>query len=317
MGYAWFPMSYNAETGLVYIPSYETPARGAQGTGNRQGAGSGQAPTLEADQIAARGNTQANTNVARGKLVAFDPITQAARWVVTLPLSVNGGVLGTAGNLVFHGDASGAFSAYAADTGKKIWSVKTGSAIQSVPVTYVLNHEQYVLIPVGLGGGFRLFGRASDMATLDTKRGPARMLAFKLGGTTTMPRILANIPEVPKPPDQTASLEKIAQGARVYTKFFCHKCHSPEADGSGDWTFEGEVPDLRYMPPSVHRRFNQIVLGGSSQSKGMPKFSTPMGWPWIKTGMTQEEADALHAYLIDVQWRTFTNGPRGLKSAEK
>jgi len=317
MGHAWFPMSYNAETGLVYIPSYETPARGGQGRGNRQGAGSGQAPTLEADQIAARGNAQANTNVARGKLVAFDPITQAARWVVTLPLSVNGGVLGTAGNLVFHGDASGAFSAYAADTGKKIWSVKTGSAIQSVPVTYVLNREQYVLIPVGLGGGFRLFGRASDMATLDTKRGPARMLAFKLGGTTTMPRILANIPEVPKPPDQTASLEKIAQGARVYTKFFCHKCHSPEADGSGDWTFEGEVPDLRYMPLSVHRRFNQIVLGGSNQRKGMPKFSTPMGWPWIKTGMTQEEADALHAYLIDVQWRTYTNGPRGLKSAEK
>src|SRR5258705_8372813 len=51
--------------------------------------------------------------------------------------------------------------------------------------------------------------------------------------------------------------------------------------------------------------------------RSMPKFSTPMGWPWIKTGMTQEEADALHAYLIDVQWRTFTNGPRGLKSAER
>ena len=90
-----------------------------------------------------------------------------------------------------------------------------------------------------------------------------------------------------------------------------------EADGSGDWTYEGEVPDLRDMPASVHRRFTEIVLGGSNQRKGMPKFSTPMGWPWIKTGMTQEEADALHAYLIDVQWRTYTNGPRGLKSAEK
>jgi hypothetical protein len=33
--------------------------------------------------------------------------------------------------------------------------------------------------------------------------------------------------------------------------------------------------------------------------------------------MTQEEADALHAYLIDVQRKTYTNGPRGLKSAEK
>jgi len=315
LGHAWFPMSYNAQTGLVYIPSYETLGRFGQGRDNPQG--SGQAPTLEADRIAAGGNAPANTNLARGKLVAFDPVTQTTRWSVTLPLSVNGGVLGTAGNLVFHGDASGVFSAYAADTGTTVWSVKTGSAIQSVPVTYVINGEQYVLMPVGLGGGFRLFGRASDMATLETKRGPARVLAFKLGATTTMPRMLAYVPDVPKPPDQTASPEKIAQGARVYTKFFCHKCHSPEADGSGDWTFEGEVPDLRYMPASVHRRFNEIVMEGSNRSRGMPKFSTPMGWPWIKTGMTQEEADALHAYLVDVQWKTYTNGPRGLKSAEK
>jgi len=316
LGHAWFPMSYNAQTGLVYIPAYETSPRNGQGTGNRQGGGSGQAPALEADQIAGRGNVQVNTNLARGRLVAFDPITQTTRWAVTLPLSVNGGVLGTAGNLVFHGDASGAFSAYASDTGTKVWSVKTGSAIQSVPVTYVIKGEQYLLIPIGLGGGFRLFGRASDMATLETKRGPARLLAFTMGATTAMPRILAYIPEVPKPPDQTASPETIAQGARVYTKFFCHKCHSPEADGSGDWTFEGEVPDLRYMPASVHRRFNEAVLGGSKQRNGMPKFSTPMGWPWIKTGMTQEEADALHAYLIDVQWKAYTTGPRGLKSAE-
>src|SRR5207249_4804216 len=80
-----------------------------------------------------------STNLAHGKLVAFDPIKQSPRWVVTLPLSVNSGVLATAGNLVFHGDASGELSGYAADSGKKIWSVKTGSAIQSVPVTYTVN----------------------------------------------------------------------------------------------------------------------------------------------------------------------------------
>src|SRR5437762_8680437 len=55
---------------LVYIPAYETV---------RPGGGT----------------------LAHGKLVAYDPIKQAPRWVVTLPLSVNGGVLGTAGNLVF------------------------------------------------------------------------------------------------------------------------------------------------------------------------------------------------------------------------
>src|SRR5438094_8378203 len=186
MGHAWFPMSYDTRAGLVYIPAYETV---------RPGSGT----------------------LAHGKLVAYDPIKQAPRWVITLPLSVNGGVLGTAGNLVFHGDASGDFSAYAADTGKKIWSVKTGSAIQSVPVTYAVNGEQYVLMPIGLGGGFRLFGRVSDMATLETKRGPAELLAFTLGGKTAMPSIQAYIPAVPKPPEQTAAPEKIQQGASVYT----------------------------------------------------------------------------------------------------
>src|SRR4029077_20940435 len=178
MGHAWFPMGYNAQTGLIYIPAYETLGRGA-------------APGA----------------LAHGKLVAYDPIKQAPRWVVTVPLSVNGGVLGTAGNLVFYGDASGDFSAYAADTGQRIGSVRTGSAIQSVPVSYVVNGEQYVLMPIGLGGGFRLFGRVSDMATLESNGDPSRLLAFKLGAKTAMPASEAYIPAVPKPPKQTASQE--------------------------------------------------------------------------------------------------------------
>jgi quinohemoprotein ethanol dehydrogenase len=309
MGHAWFPMGYNAQTGLVYIPAYET-------LGRRNGQASTQVPTLEADRLAAEDGRR-SANLAHGKLVAFDPIKQSPRWVVTLPLSVNSGVLATAGNLVFHGDASGEFSGYAADSGKKVWSVKTGSAIQSVPVAYTVNGEQYVLMPIGLGGGFRLFGRVSDMATLESKRGPASLLAFKLGGQMTMPSTPPTIPDVPKPPEQTASAETIQKGARVYTKFFCHKCHSPEADGSGAWALDGEVPDLRYMPAGVHQRFNAIVLGGSNQRNGMPKYGTPPGWPWVKTAMTQAEADALHAYLVDLQWKTYTDGPRGLKSAGK
>ena len=286
LGHAWFPMSYDTRAGLVYIPAYETV---------RQGSGA----------------------LAHGKLVAYDPIKQASRWVVTLPLSVNGGALGTAGNLVFHGDASGDFSAYAADTGKRIWSVKTGSAIQSVPVTYVVNGEQYVLMPIGLGGGFRLFGRVSDMATLETKRGPAELLAFKLGGKAPMPRIYAYIPPVPEPPQQTASAEKIQQGQRVYNKFFCQKCHSPEADGSGAWALDGEVPDLRYMPLSVHRRFDAIVLGGSNQKRGMPKYGSAPGWPWINTGMTKEEADALHAYYSMCSGRHTKKGPAHTRTRNK
>jgi len=290
MGHAWFPMSYNAQTGLVYIPSYEIFPRGVRGS-----------------------TGQAIDPLAHGKLVAYDPIKQAPRWMVTLPLSVNGGVLGTAGNLVFQGDAAGEFSGYAADTGKKVWFVKTGSAIQSVPVTYVVNGEQYVLMPIGMGGGFRLFGRASEMATLESKRGPARLLAFKLGAKASMPPIDAYIPNVPKPPEQTASPERVQEGARVYTKFFCNKCHSPQADGSGAWALGGDIPDLRYMPLSAHQRFYSIVLEGTNAENGMPNFGKPPGWPLVETAMTREEAEALHAYIIDLAWKAYKDGPRGLK----
>jgi quinohemoprotein ethanol dehydrogenase len=312
-GHGWFPMSYNAQTGLVYISAYEIKQ-------DRRG---GQGPTLEADGLAARGDSGGGSGhyapyapIARGKLVAFDPIKQAPRWVATLPVEINGGTLSTAGNLVFHGDASGEFAAYSADTGKKLWSVKTGSAMQSVPVTYVLNGEQYVLMPIGMGGGYRLFGQASDMSTLDTKRGPARLLAFKLGGNAAMPVIQPDMPAVPQPPEQTGTRQQIAEGARVYNKFFCQKCHSPEADGSGAWALDGEVPDLRYMPLDVHHQFNAAVLGGSHREQGMPAFSVPAGWPLIKSAMTQEEADALHAYIIDLEWRAYKLGPRGVKSAD-
>ena len=35
------------------------------------------------------------------------------------------------------------------------------------------------------------------------------------------------------------------------------------------------------------------------------------------TPETQEEADALHAYIIDVQWKTYKEGPRAYKSPEQ
>jgi quinohemoprotein ethanol dehydrogenase len=323
-GHGWFPMGYNAQTGLVYISGYEEATGGGQRGGFEPGAPQS-GVTLEADGLAAKAkqvSSGANgvyppyAPLAHGKLIAFDPIKQAPRWMVNLPLEINGGVLTTAGNLVFHGDASGRFAAYAADTGNNLWTVKTGSAMQSVPVTYVINGEQYVLMPVGLGGGYRLFGSPAIMSTLESKRGPARLLAFKLGGTAPMPTIQPDIPAVPKPPEQTGTAAQIAQGARVYDKFFCQKCHSPEADGSGAWALNGEVPDLRYMPLYVHQDFNNVVLGGTHQQQGMPKFSVPIGQPLIKTSMTQEEADALHSYIIDIEWRAYKLGPRGVHDAD-
>src|SRR6202043_3503960 len=83
-----------------------------------------------------------------GRLIAWDPVSQSARWSVLEQIATNGGVLSTAGNVVFQGQGTGEFAAYAADSGKPVWSIKTGSAIESVPVTFSVKGEQYVITGV-------------------------------------------------------------------------------------------------------------------------------------------------------------------------
>jgi quinohemoprotein ethanol dehydrogenase len=93
-GHNWWPMAYNIATGLVYVPASDVRT----------------------------GELAPGQNRSQGRLVAWDPVRQSARWSVEQPLETNGGVLSTAGNLVFHGEGTGEFAAYAADTGHKVWS---------------------------------------------------------------------------------------------------------------------------------------------------------------------------------------------------
>jgi quinohemoprotein ethanol dehydrogenase len=275
-GHNWWPMSYNPSTGLVYIPTYDDVAK----------------PT-------------GYQNQATGRLIAWDPVTESARWTVPQQLSTNSGVLSTAGNLVFQGQGTGELDAYSADTGKKLWSIETDSAIDSVPVSYMVGNEQYVLMPVGLGSASRLFGPVSTMATPESKLGPSRLLAFRLGGTMTYLHPHVIIPRVPRPPEQTADAATIARGQRVYYKFMCDDCHSPDADGSGQWRLNGTIPDLRYMPADVHDQFLAIVLGGTHRQNGMMGFAAGAGFPLIKTKMSLADALALHAYVIDLEWKAY------------
>jgi glucose dehydrogenase len=88
-----------------------------------------------------------------GKLLAWDPVSQSARWSVDREFPFNGGVMTTGGGLVFQGDALGAFEAFDAANGTLLWRVMTGTAINAAPASYELDGKQYVLIPVGAGGG--------------------------------------------------------------------------------------------------------------------------------------------------------------------
>jgi quinohemoprotein ethanol dehydrogenase len=278
----WWPMSYDSLTGLVYIP---TTDRHSDTKAPAEAGESGQG--------------------LFGRLIAWDPVAQAARWSVEEQIAVNGGVLSTAGNLVFQGQGTGEFAAYAADSGKKLWSVQTRSAIESIPVTYSLDGDQYVITAVGWGSGSRLFAPARTMATPESKRGPSRLYAFKLGGAVPFPYPNIQIPPVPQPPQQKASPETIAEGAKLFERFYCAGCHAPGADGSGAWVLDGAIPDLRYMPPDVHKDWYQIVLGGSHWDKGMPGLADPPKFAFPTSHMTVAQADAIHGYVIDQAWKAY------------
>lgn len=148
------------------------------------------------------------------------------------------------------------------------------------------------------------------MATPDAKRGPARLLAFKMGGTAPFPATSVRVPPVPRPPDQTFSKEMIQTGAVLYQKHICFDCHAPEADGSGAFTEDGAIPDLRYMPAESHRQWYATVLAGSHQKNGMPGFGNPPGFPIAARKMSQQEADAIHAYIIDQSWKAYNEQQR-------
>ena len=272
----WWPMSYSPLTGLTYVPVMD-----------RRPGDPGPAATPYF-----------------GKLIGWDVRSRSIRWAAEQPIAINSGVLSTAGNLVFQGEGTGEFAAYAADSGKKLWSFKTGSAIDSVPVTFSVHDEQYVVVPVGWGSASRFFGPARLMVTNESKRGPSRLLAFKMGSTNPFPYPKTTAPAVPKPPPQTADQQAVQRGGQLADAQGCTGCHSPELDGSGAWTEGGGIPDLRYMPKSAHQQWYAIVLGGSHQAQGMMGFG--IAHPFVETKpLTTAEADDIHAYVIAESWKAY------------
>ncbi|MGH7119597.1 MAG: PQQ-dependent dehydrogenase, methanol/ethanol family [Acetobacteraceae bacterium] len=87
-----------------------------------------------------------------GHTKAFDLQTRKFVWDVPNQLPLFAGILATAGNLVFTGDADGNLLAMDAKTGQVLWHFQTGSGINAPPMTYELNGHQYIAVLSGLGG---------------------------------------------------------------------------------------------------------------------------------------------------------------------
>jgi len=193
----WSPMSYNPNTGLVYIPSsyqsfpYQaTPTLrpGSTGYVRPQGQTKIIEPTMGPEPPAG----------ARGGLQAWDPVKQQLKWNLEGGGGIGGGTSTTAGNLVFQVINDGRFRAISADKGEVLYEVKIARTGMAAPITYEVDGKQYVAFGGGLGRAANVQG--PNNAKVDNA---PMMFVFTLDGTA----------ELPPPPPPAATPAPAGPGA--------------------------------------------------------------------------------------------------------
>ena len=199
--------------------------------------------------------------LARGRLVAWNPVTKREAWRVEHPGLRSGGTLSTAGNLVFQGRGDGIFAAYRATDGKMLWQYDAQVGIAAAPMTYALDGVQYVAVLAAPPGYY-----------LDPKirTGPGRLLVFKLDGTAALaPNPVKPASPIPPPTyTVTATPAEITEGGGLWFQY-CRRCHNPDFN----FVKSGAIPDLRRANEATHATFEQVVRGGARRTLGMPSFA--------------------------------------------
>lgn len=285
-GHNWHPMAYHPDENLVYIPAFEAamvyspeadwkPDR-ARGFNVGFDLSAGDLPPD-------LGFRKEITGTLKGMLVAWDPVAQEPRWTVEHPGPWNGGLLATAGGLVFQGTAGSEFNAYNAANGEKLWSFPAQTGVVAPPVTYTIDGEQYVAVLAGWGGAYALSVDGQAINDLAPVRNVSRLLVFKLGAESQLPPEpeLAKLPL--DPPPSRANAATIALGGEKYARY-CAVCHAPGAVGST------VLPDLRRSGTlSNPASWQAVVREGMLQGRGMASFAE---------SLSAEESNAIREWVI-------------------
>ena len=283
-GHNWHPMAFNPDVGLAYIPAqeipqaYQTDPRFAEkpakwNTGADFAAG---VPPLVGSEV-----TKFLRSGLKGRLIAWDPAAQEPRWTVEHEGPWNGGVLSTAGGVVFQGKLNGDFVAYDAATGETLWSHDVKSGAASGPGTFEIDGEQYVTITTGWGSAYILTAGFA----FEDKVPPAvgKVVTFKLGGDGTIPDIDLPLVERVAQTPEFGTETQLAEGLVHYARN-CAVCHGPFAVSGG------VLPDLRWSIYTANAEsWKGVVVDGNLQSIGMVSFADVL---------TEDEVEAIRAYVV-------------------
>lgn len=279
----WHPMSFNPQTGLVYLPAQNVPVNlmdDKKWEFNQAGPGKPQSGT--GWNTAKFFNAEPPKSKPFGRLLAWDPVAQKAAWSVEHVSPWNGGTLTTAGNVVFQGTADGRFVAYHAASGEKLWEAPTGTGVVAAPSTYMVDGKQYVSVAVGWGGVYGLAARATE------RQGPGTVYTFAVGGKAKMPEFVAQ---------RTGQLlqgvkydpAKVEAGTMLYVAN-CVFCHGVPGVDRG-----GNIPNLGYMDASYIENLPSFVFKGPAMARGMPDFTGKLSGDDVESikAFIQGTADAI------------------------
>ena len=277
--HGWEAMAFDPKSNLLYIPTLHAPMLVKQATKQFTG--------VYFDFTYGHDSTDPELRPF-GEVVAYDPIANTVRWRTRHPMPMNGGLLHTAGGLVFQGMADGRLIAFDDRTGKELWSRQTGGAIRSAPSTVMVGGEQYIIVSTGDGTGAASGPMMQRYDSAPEVRTPPRLLAFRLRGKHAYPP-MAGAPEpVPEPPAPRQDAMLAKDGEMLFEGYGCTTCHG--ADGGNSST--PAIPNLNRMPPPDIAMLTEVVQKGALAGSGMPKFGS----------MTDEDVKALYAYIINKAW---------------
>lgn len=226
-------------------------------------------------------------SAGKGMLKAWDPVARKVLWSKEHITTSNGGLLATAGNLVFQGSGDGHFFALQADTSEVLWSKKIKTGIIAPPITYQVDGEQYVAVLAGWGGGAAI--TFDPNVPHHTYGNNGRLLVFELGGENKVPIPKKRHPELAKPPILEFSEQQVIAGKKTYHRN-CGVCHGLLVVGSYS------IKDLRYSDKIIHDISPNIVLDGIFAAKGMASFADLLD---------RKDVDNIQAYFLSEAWKHY------------
>ncbi|MBL4589016.1 MAG: PQQ-dependent dehydrogenase, methanol/ethanol family [Alphaproteobacteria bacterium] len=277
-GKNWAGMSFSPKTGLAYVNTFN---RGWKYTPFK--------PEFKPGVFYIGMDFEwLKTDGPTGYLKAIDPLTGKSKWEVPSSVPMNGGVLSTAGNLVFSGSQTGELYAFDSQSGDVLWYFKTGSGIIAPPTTYILDGVQYIAVMSGLGGAYAPFSGDKNLKEINPGGSlwvfaltstNAHNTSKSIKGESILLKQIDTVQVVKK--TKRSPLSASAKKGRILFNHTCSHCHGINRVTSGSTTY-----DLRTFPKSDKNRFINSVLNG----KGL--------MPAWNGKLDNEEVEQLFSYVI-------------------